>query len=54
MTYIDYNNGIPITLKVIGAALLLIFLSILGTIFFIVCLFDGYGDVIILQKKKLK
>lgn len=54
MTYIDYNNGIPITLKVIGVALLLIFLSILGTIFFIVCLFDGYGDVIILQKKKLK
>jgi hypothetical protein len=54
ITYIDYNNGNAITLKIIGIALLLIFLSIFGTIYFIVCFFDDYGDVIILQKKKLK
>ena len=49
---IDYNNGIAITLKIIGNALLLIFLSILGTLYFIVRFFDANGDVIILQKKK--
>ena len=49
---IDYNNGIAITLKIIGNALLLIFLSILGTLYFIVRFFDVNGDVIILQKKK--
>ena len=51
ITYIDYNNEIPITLEIIGFALLLIFLSILGTLYFIVCFFNEYGDVIILQKK---
>ena len=49
---IDYNNGIAITLKIIGNALLLIFLSILGTLYFIVRFFVVNGDVIILQKKK--
>nr|DAR23089.1 MAG TPA: hypothetical protein [Caudoviricetes sp.] len=52
ITCIDYNNGIAITLKIIGNALLLIFLSILGTLYFIVRFFDVNGDVIILQKKK--
>lgn len=51
LTYIDYNNEIPITLGIIGFALLLIFLSILGTLYFIVRFFNEYGDVIILQKK---
>lgn len=51
ITYIDYNNEIPITLEIIGVALLLTFLSILGTLYFIVCFFNEYGDVIILQKK---
>lgn len=52
ITYIDYNNGEAITLKIIGIASLLIFLSILGTLYFIICFFDDYGDVVILQKKK--
>lgn len=52
LTYLDYNDGEAITLRVIGNALLLIFLSILGTIYFITRLFDEYGDTIILQKKK--
>lgn len=51
ITYIDYNNGYPITLKIIGITLLSIFLSILGTLYFIVCFFDNYGDIVILQKK---
>ena len=52
LTYLDYNDGEAITLRIIGNALLLIFPSILGTIYLIACLFDEYGDTIILQKKK--
>ena len=44
ITCIDYNNGIAITLKIIGNALLLIFLSILGTLYFIVRFFDVNGN----------
>ena len=51
MTYIDYNNGEAITLEIISIALLLIFLSIVGTLYFIVCVFNEYSDTIILQKK---
>ena len=49
--YIDYNNGCLITLKTICNALLLIFLSILGTLYFIICFINKHGDMIILQKK---
>ncbi len=50
----DYNIGAPITLGDIGCFLLLIFMSILGTLYFIVCFFDVCGDITILQKKKMK
>ena len=48
----DYNIGVPITLGDISLLLFLIFMSILGTLYFIVCFFDVYGDIVILQKKK--
>ena len=56
LTYLDYNDGEAITLRIIGNLLLLTFLSILGTIYFILCLithfFNEYSDTIILQKKE--
>lgn len=52
LTYMDYKDGEAITLEIIGCVLLLTFLSILGTVLFIIRLFDEYGDTIILQKKK--
>lgn len=51
ITYLDYNDGVEITLGIISTALLLIFLSIVGTFYFIVCFFNEYGDTVILQKK---
>ena len=52
LTYLDYNNGVAITVRIIGNALVLISLSILGTAYFIIRFFEEYGDTIILQKKK--
>lgn len=52
VTYIDYNKGIAITLETIGIILGLVIFSFVGTLWFIVCTFDKYSDVIIFQKKK--
>lgn len=52
LIYHDYNIGVPITLGDISLLLFLIFMSILGTLYFIVCFFDVCGDIVILQKKK--
>lgn len=52
LIYYDYNIGVPITLGIIGRLLFLISISILGTLYFIVCFFDTYNTLVILQKKK--
>lgn len=51
LIYYDYNIGVPITLGIIGRLLFLISISILGTLYFIVCFFDTYNTLVILQKK---
>ena len=53
LIYHDYNIGVPITLSIIGRLLFLIFMSILGTLYFIVCFFDICGDIVVLQKNKI-
>lgn len=50
--YIDYNDGEEITLGDIYIALILSLFSLLGTIWIIICIFNRYCDLIVLQKKK--
>ena len=52
LIYHNYNIGVPITLGIIGRLLFLVSISILGTLYFIVCFFDTCGNLVILQKKK--
>ena len=52
LTYIDYNKGVPITLKDIYMILLSASVSIFGTILYIVYILNLYSNVVILQKKK--
>ena len=51
LIYHDYNIGVPITLGIIDRLLFLISMSILGTLYFIICFFDTYDTLVILQKK---
>lgn len=53
ITYIDYSEGEPITLGIIGTILASAILSIFGTVCFIASILDKYSDVVILQKKKV-
>lgn len=53
ITYIDYSEGEPITLGIIGTILASAILSIFGTVWFIASILDKYSDVVILQKKKV-
>ena len=52
ITYIDYSEGEPITLGIIGTILASAILSIFGTILYIVYILNLYSNVVILQKKK--
>ena len=53
ITYIDYSEGEPITLGIIGTILASAIFSIFGTAWFIASILDKYSDVVILQKKKV-
>lgn len=54
LTYIDYNNGIAITLGDIFNIFIIIIFSLLGTIWIIISILNRYNDIVILQKKKVK
>lgn len=51
LTYIDYNEGVPITVGIIGTILGSAIISIFGTAWFIVCILYKYSEVVIWQKK---
>lgn len=48
LSYIDYNNGEKITLGDICIIFNIIVFSLFGTIWLIISILDGYGDVVIL------
>ena len=54
LTYIDYNNGIAITLGDIFNIFIIVIFSLLGTIWIIISILNRYNNIVILQKKKVK
>lgn len=52
LTYIDYNDGIAITLGDIFNIFIIVIFSLLGTIWIVISILNRYNDIIILQKKK--
>lgn len=52
LTYIDYNDGIEITLGNICVIFSIVIFSLFGTIWLIINFLNKYSDIIILQKKK--
>ena len=54
LTYIDYNDGIAITLGDIFNIFIIVIFSLLGTIWIIISILNRYNNIVILQKKKVK
>lgn len=52
LTYIDYNDGVEITLGNICTLFSIVIFSLFGTIWIIIIFLNKYSDIIILQKKK--
>ena len=52
LTYLDYNDGIAITLGDIYVIFGIVVFSLFGTIWLIVKILNEYSGIIILQKKK--
>lgn len=52
LTYIDYNDGVEITLGNIYTLFSIVIFSLFGTIWIIIIFLNKYSDIIILQKKK--
>lgn len=54
LTYLDYNDGVEITLGNICTIFSIVIFSLFGTIWLIINFLNKYSDIIILQKKKIK
>ena len=52
VTYLDYNDGVEITLGNIYTIFSIVIFSLFGTIWIIINFLNKYSDIIILQKKK--
>ena len=52
LTYIDYNDGVEITLGNICTIFSIVIFSLFGTIWIIIIFLNKYSDIIILKKKK--
>ena len=52
LTYIDYNDGVEITLGNIYTIFSIAIFSLFGTIWLIINFLNRYSDIIILKKKK--
>ena len=52
LTYLDYNDGVEITLGNICTIFSIVIFSLFGTIWLIINFLNKYSDIIILQKKK--
>lgn len=52
LTYIDYNDGVEITLGNICTIFSIVIFSLFGTILIIIIFLNKYSDIIILKKKK--
>lgn len=52
LTYIDYNDGVEITLGNICTLFSIVIFSLFGTIWIIIIILNKYSDIIILKKKK--
>lgn len=52
LTYIDYNDGVEITLGNIYTLFSIVIFSLFGTIWIIIIFLNKYSDIIILKKKK--
>lgn len=51
LTYLDYNDGIEITLGNICTIFGIVIFSLFGTIWIIIIFLNKYSDIIILKKK---
>lgn len=52
LTYLDYNDGVEITLGNICTIFSIVIFSLFGTIWLIINFLNKYSDIIILKKKK--